>query len=264
VEKKIYFNNTNGDKLCAIVNNPSDDKNKPVIVLAHGFSTSKNSGTYTTLAEKLAKHDISTFRFDFFGHGESEGKFENITISEAVDDILHAIKYLKTQKYIKIGLMGSSFGGISSIIAASKTNDLYLLALKSPVSNYLEKEIETKSEEELEDWKTKGYRIYVSGDGRESKLNYSFFEDFRNNDGYKAAPKIKIPTLIVHGDKDEIVPYKQSVKTCKLIADCKLNTIKGADHRYENPAHKEEMWEAIVNFIVSQSEHAKNNKNQLK
>ncbi len=119
MDSKIFFKNSKGNKLCGIVNNPSKSKVKPIIVLAHGFSSNKNSGTYTVLTERLAKYNISTLRFDFYGHGESEGRFEDITISEAVDDILQAIKYLKLQGYKKIGLMGSSFGGISSIIAAS-------------------------------------------------------------------------------------------------------------------------------------------------
>lgn len=253
MEKKIYFKNSKGDRLCGILNNPTKNKNKPIIVLAHGFSTSKDSDTYTSLAERLEKHNISTLRFDFYGHGESEGKFEDITISEAVDDVLQAIKYLKSIDYKKIGLMGSSFGGIASMIAASKSKDLYVLALKSPVSNYLDKEIETRSKAELSEWKEKGWRTYVSGDGRKHRLNYSFYEDFKNNDAYKVAPSMKIPTLIVHGDKDKIVPYKQSIKTSKLIPNCKLHTIKGCNHHYDVPEHREELYQAIVHFIVEKS-----------
>lgn len=248
--KKVYFNNSKGDKLCGVLTNPTEDKNKPIIILCHGFSTSKDSSTYTALAESFAKRNISTFRFDFFGHGESEGDFEKITISEAVDDILQAIEFIKKQGYKKIGLVGSSFGGISSIMATSKTKDLYVLALKSPVSNYVEKEEETKSKEELLEWKKKGFCIYVSGDGGKHKLNYTFFEDAKNNIGYKVAHKIKIPTLIVHGDKDLIVPYKQSVKIIKLMENGKLHTVKGANHHYDKPEHMEEMLNEIVNFVV--------------
>lgn len=71
--KKVNFNNSKGNKLCGILTNPTEDKNKPIIILCHGFSSSKDSSTYTSLAESFTKHDISTFRFDFFGHGESEG-----------------------------------------------------------------------------------------------------------------------------------------------------------------------------------------------
>ncbi|OGM60230.1 hypothetical protein A2892_04270 [Candidatus Woesebacteria bacterium RIFCSPLOWO2_01_FULL_39_10b] len=251
--EKVYFNNSKGDRLCGVISNPASDKSRPIVIMAHGFSTSKNSDTYVSLSKNLDSHKISSFRFDFYGHGESEGKFEDVTVSEAVDDILQAIKYLKKQGYKKIGLMGGSFGGIASIMAASKSEKLYLLVLKSPVSNYLEKEMETKSEKELEDWKNLGYRNYESGDGRKLKLNYTFYEDFKNNDGFKAAPRIKTPTLIVHGDKDETVPYSQSVKTSKLIPNCKLYTVKGANHHYDGEGLKEAALRVMTKFIVDNS-----------
>ncbi len=250
MEEKSFFKNSKGNNLCGIVSNPTSDKEKPIIILCHGFSTSKNSHTHVRLQDILNKNGISTFRFDFFGHGESEGEFENITISEAVDDILNAIKFLKEQGYLTIGLVGSSFGGIASIIAASKINELTILALKSPVSDYEEKEYATKSKEELEEWKSKGFIYYVSGDGRKLRLDYTFFEDFKNNDGYEAAKKIKIPTLIVHGDNDKIVPIEQSQKTASLMENCRLEVIEGADHRYSKPEDFERMLVLISQFII--------------
>lgn len=253
MEKKIYFQNSKGDKLCGVIINPSGSKERPIIVMAHGFSTSKNSASLTAISEKLNNNSISTLRFDFYGHGESEGSFEDITVSEAVDDILQAIRYLKSKGYKKIGLMGSSFGGIASIMAASETNDLYVVALKSPVSDYETKEVIVKSEEELEEWREKGYRYYVSGDGRKLKLNYSFFEDAVKNNGYEAAPRIQAPTLIVHGDNDESVPYEQSVKLSKIIPNCLLHTVRGAGHQYDKPEHWDEMLQTITNFVVEYS-----------
>lgn len=253
MKEKLFFKNKKGNKLCGILSNPTSSKEKPIIILCHGFSTSKNSHTYVRLQEILNSHEISTFRFDFFGHGESEGNFEDVTISEAVNDILNAIKFLKKLGYSKIGLMGGSFGGLAGIMAASKTNDLFILALKSPVSDYEEKERVTKTKEELEEWKKKGYTYYISGEGKKLKLNYTFFEDLKNNNGYEAAKKIKIPTLIVHGDRDESVPIKQSKKTASLIENCKLEIIKGADHRYSKPRDFEKMLDLISKFIIKNS-----------
>ena len=252
--EKMYFRNSKGDNLCGVLSNPFLDKQKPIIILCHGLDTSKDGQTYKKLEEILNNHQISTFRFDFFGHGESEGKFENITTSEAVDDILNAISFLKDKGYSKIGLFGSSFGGIASIMAASKTSDLFALVLKSPVSSFNEKDlVGLISKEELKDWKEKGYRHYVAGDGRRLRLNYTFFKDFRNNNGYEAAKKIEIPTLIVHGDKDKSVPIKQSKKTASLIKNCKLEIIKGADHRYSNPKDFEKMLSLISDFFIRKS-----------
>jgi len=87
------------------------------------------------------------------------------------------------------------------------------------------------------------------------KQNYVFYEDAILNTGYKVASKIKIPTLIVHGDNDKEVPIYQSVKLAKLIPDNKLAIIKGADHTYTNLEHMKEMSELIAKFIF---EHIKN------
>jgi len=175
--------------------------------------------------------------------------FEKITVTEAVDDILNAISFLKKLGYLKIGLMGSSFGGIASIMAASKTKDLFLLALKSPVSDYAKVVMKTKKE--LEDWRKRGYTYYEKGSGERLKLNYTFFQDFKNNNAHKAAGKIKISTLIVHGSKDEIVPIAHSKKTSKLIKNCKLEIVKGSNHRYTNHRHFQEMIRLISAFIIS-------------
>ncbi|MCK4786450.1 MAG: hypothetical protein KAV87_22015, partial [Desulfobacteraceae bacterium] len=82
MKEKIFFKDSKGNKLCGILSNPTSQKEKPIIILCHGFSTSKEGRTYVRLEEILNSSGISTFRFDFFGHGESEGIFEEITTSE--------------------------------------------------------------------------------------------------------------------------------------------------------------------------------------
>jgi len=253
MKEKLYFNNSNGIRLCGILSNSTDEKKRPVIILCHGFTTSKESFTTIKLEEILNKENIATFRFDFFGHGESEGNFSEITISEGVDDILQAIEYLKSLGYSKIGLFGSSFGGTCSIMAASKSNDLYLLTLKSPLVNYIERDLAKKSKKELDDWKEKGYHNYIDSKGKEHRMNYTFFEDAYNNDGYKAATKIHIPTLIVHGNEDQAVPIEQSVKVSEILSNGKLEIIEGANHHYSGEEHFDKMINFISDFIINNS-----------
>lgn len=212
MQKKLFFKNSRGKRLCGVLSNPTYRREKPVIILCHGLKSSKESQTYLRLEKILNKAEISTFRFDFYGHGESDGKFDELNPSEAaneeVDDVQNAIKFLKETGYEKIGLMGSSFGGMASIMAASASNDVFLLALKSPVSEYLG----------------------------------------------NAAKKIKIPTLIVHGSDDEVVPVEQSKKTAGLIKNCRLEIIRKADHRYSEPEDFEKMIFLISRFIIKNCE----------
>jgi len=205
------------------------------------------------LSEILQDKAIATFRVDLYGHGESEGKFEDATITRAAESILSTIDHLKSKGYGKIGLLGSSYGGISSIIAASKTKDLFALALKSPVSNYAELYELRLTKKQLENWEKTGFLPYSSGDGRELKLSYSFYEDAKKDDGYEAIKSVEVPVLIVHGDKDTDVLITQSLKLVKLTKNGELKIVKGSDHRYTQDKHAEEMTQSLSEFMIKEA-----------
>lgn len=249
MEEKIFFKNSKGNKLCGILSNPTGDINNPIIILCHGFNSGKNSSSNLALVDELNKNNISSFRFDLFAHGESEGLFEDLTVTESVDDIICAIEYLKYLGYKKIGLEGSSFGGLAAFIAASKSKDLYLMAVKCPVSSYLEF-TSYRTPEMVAEWKKNGFSIREN-----KKLNFTFYEDSIKNVAYDIANRIKVPTLIVHGDADQSVPIDQSIKISKLIPHCKLEIIKGGEHYYKDKNHPKfkEFVEKIINFIITSS-----------
>jgi len=249
-EEKISFTNSKSNKLVGILAKPSDSTDIPIAIICHGFTTNKNRPKYTELANKLYENGIASLRFDLFGHGESEGDFADITITEGVDDVLRAIEYVKSLGYTKIALIGNSFGGITSFVVSTKTKDLTALALISPVSDYPEVEKMRRSDQDIAKWKKDGFTIHRSSKGQEFRLNYTFWEDIQKYLVYDIADQIKIPTLIVHGDADDLVPVDQSRKTAKLIPDCQLIEIKGATHRYEDPNHFDQMINAVIEFII--------------
>ena len=228
MEKKVTFASSKGSKLVGIISD--EDSSKPIVIFAHGLGSSKESDKYADFQNNLSKHNISVFKFDFYGHGESEGDFSDVTITEGTDDILCAIKLLKMKGFIKIGLVGTSFGGICSIIAASKTTDLKFLGLLVPVSN----------PEELPDLKHHEDA---------SRLNYRMNLDSLNN-GHKVANKIKVPVYIIHAGDDEIVPVKQSIIFAKLLKNAKLEIVDNADHRMRAPKVYKRVLNLMTNFIV--------------
>jgi uncharacterized protein len=245
MKSKVHFSNSKGDKLVGILAEPEDSKNKPLVIIVHGFTSHKNSKVLIDLSNELTKDNIATLRIDLYAHGESEGDFKNITVSEAIDDILHAIEYGKSLGYAKIGLIGSSFGGISSIMAATKFSDLTFLGLKSPVSDFEEVWQMRMTHNEMDTWKDKGWTMY---DGK--KLNYTIYEDLKNNHPYESASVITIPTLVVHGDKDSVVPIKQSEKLVKIIPHAELHIVQGADHWYTGEGEKEEFINTMNRFVL--------------
>ncbi len=69
--------------------------------------------------------------------------------------------------------------------------------------------------------------------GMLSGFNASFecIKAFSETDFHEDLKKFDIPTLIMHGDDDQIVPIENSaIKSAKLIKNCELKVIKGAPH----------------------------------
>ena len=250
MQEKIYYQNSNGEKMCGVISNNTDSTDKPIVIISHGFTSSKDTKSWGNLVELLNGKGIATFRIDLFAHGESYGKLEDITVSKAVDGIIKAIELVKNRGYTKIGLLGSSFGGISSIMAASKFPEAIFLALRCPVCDYRQELIQSLGIEKIKQWKEKGI-TEIEDAGKLHKLKYSLYEDIEFNKPYKVAKKINCPVFIVHGDHDTCVPVTQSRKFAGLVKNGRLHEIKGADHWFPEGPQRTEMVEKEYEFITN-------------
>lgn len=88
-------------KLGAIVGDYVDcGENTPLVIITHGRGGHRNTGS-KKIANYLKRFNISSLRIDLYG--ESEGKFEDITITTSKENVLTALNYadsnLNTKKY---------------------------------------------------------------------------------------------------------------------------------------------------------------------
>ncbi len=81
---------------------------KPTVLFIHGAGTS-NRQRFLPFAEKLAESGISSFLFDFSGHGESTGQMTNSSLKKRVEEAEAATQFLDTSK--PITLVAASMGG---------------------------------------------------------------------------------------------------------------------------------------------------------
>jgi uncharacterized protein len=220
MENKIYFKDSYGNKLSAIFFTPSD-KIVPVVILCHGLNSGKDSSTNTSLSKLLVNHNIATFRFDFFAHGESEGNIDDRDLEKFVDGIQSGIKYLKNLGFEHIGIVGTSFGGVASVIYASKSQNLEFMILKS------------------------------AGMGQTSRKMSNYKIDFDLKSWIKAGKKVKTPTLIVHGAKDEDVELQLGKDLANSIESSKLEIFENADHRFTKKEDFDACIKVMFEFILS-------------
>ena len=201
------------------ISHPNSTK---TIVLSHGFAM--NKGEILKRTHFLAK-DYNLFYLDFLGAGDSQGRTK-VGYSEP-DDIAAVISYLKVNKpksAEKIALYGLSQGSGASVRYAAEHKDISCMVLEAVYFSF--KEIARRWI-----WKRQrtpyfptvyGYLLY-----KDIKLHCNL-DDLSPK---KMAPRVSVPTLLIHGEQDSISPLKNAQKVYRLLVGPKeLWVVKGAGH----------------------------------
>ena len=93
----------------------------PMVLLMHGIFSSKDYNPMPSLAKALAKAGIASIRFDFDGHGKSEGRMQDMTIEKEIADAMAIWEFAKSLPYVtQIGLLGHSQGGVIASMTAGR------------------------------------------------------------------------------------------------------------------------------------------------
>ncbi|HEX2054856.1 MAG TPA: alpha/beta fold hydrolase [Nitrospiraceae bacterium] len=263
MEQPCFFHDGLGHRIAGLLATP-DRPTDRVAVLCHGFLSHKNSTTNKTLTRVLNERGIATLRFDFFGHGESQGPFEDITTTIGIAQAVAALDEAVSRGFGRIGLVGSSFGGLVSIHAAARWPNhcamqresgkerlpLACLALKCPVVDFGEELRLEFGEGGIADWKTSDTIPNLLGGAGRIRLRYQFYEDCLGLIAYEPARNIVAPTLIVHGDCDELVPVEQSHRLLDSLAGQKrLELLPGADHQFSKGEDFRRMTSLLADWV---------------
>jgi alpha-beta hydrolase superfamily lysophospholipase len=232
MDEALTFKDEQGHRISA-VQNRSPEPSTGAVVLCHGFLSSKHSTTNKTLTRLLNDAGLAAFRFDFFGQGESEGLFEDISVSLAVRQAHAAIEVVRSRGYDTLGLMGSSFGGLVAILTAAQRQDIACLALKCPVVDFAEELRLEFGPVELARWQSTNTVPDLLGGAGRVRLKFALYEDCLRHIAYEPASRIVAPTLIVQGARDELVPLHQSRRLLDALRGPKrLDLLPEADHQF--------------------------------
>ena len=114
-----YFKSSYGDKLACKV---SDVDSEITLFFFGGYASAMTGTKATSLSEWSQNQKVNLIRFDYSGHGESEGSFKEGTITKWSVEAAEIFKKFKTKKNI---LIGSSMGGwISLLVIKKNLNDI--------------------------------------------------------------------------------------------------------------------------------------------
>lgn len=175
---KVILTNKLGQKIVGLFDLPNNkNKSYAAVLVLHGFGGNKeNSVCWTNILNPLG---IATLRIDFRGTGESDGQFEDKTISNFVDDAKIGLDYLSNSPNIninKLGLIGYSAGAFTSILVAASEPRLSTLLSAVPGTQMDKIIANLYTKDDLSKLNELGY-VENMIDSSKRRINKTFFED---------------------------------------------------------------------------------------
>ena len=198
---------------------------RKAVLIIHGFA----GGTYDQerLANYLERHaKLDVYSFTLPGH--EKRTFKTAKYQEWIKASEEMIDSLIKDGYRSIYLIGHSMGGVIATYLSSKYPQVKKLVLAAPAFNYLVVEGESSTMDKFKS----GINMVINNDRDEVftrflKLPITSFNEFTKLvDKYKDSYKdVSVPTLILQGDKDTLVPIKSSMELYENLPVKKKNLV---------------------------------------
>jgi pimeloyl-ACP methyl ester carboxylesterase len=174
---------------------------KPRALYLHGFASGPGS-TKAQRFEKAAREaSVGLEVLDL-----RRPSFEHLRLSAMVEHVGNAIGDARGRAI----LVGSSLGGLTACRLAERDARVGALLLLAPAFSLVERWKTMLGPEKMEDWRKTGWlEVDDYAEKKKARVDYGFFEDLLVSDPSEL-PDVRVPTVIVHGVRDEVVPVEHS------------------------------------------------------
>lgn len=243
---KDFYINDNGIRLHCRLDRPENSTRCPLLIIIHGLMGHMEEEHLSALAQEAVVNGFAALRAEMYGHGQSGGTFADHTVGKWLENIQAVTEYAKSLDFVSsLYLAGHSQGGLAAAMAAGmRPQDYRALVLLSPSLNIPE---DARQGNFLNTFRFDPGHIPASFvyDGRQLKGEY--LHDAQSIRTEEYIGMYRKPVLIIHGDRDEVIPVSVSEKAVEQYSDCRLVTAAGDDHDYH--FHADRMTDAAMRFL---------------
>ena len=223
-------------KLAAVLQTPDGQKNFPLVILCHGFTANKEHLLMTTLANDLEARGIASIRFDFNGHGKSDGDFQAMTVVNEISDAKKVYDFAsKIDGVTSISIAGHSQGGVVSSMVAGElgAKKIKAVVLMAPAAvlrddalrgNLMGKHYDALNPPEFVEFKTPHGNFKIGRDYILTAQNLPIFE---------TAEKFTGNALMIHGTGDTHAPYTYSLSYKKIYKHGEVELLDRVGHSFK-------------------------------
>ncbi|GLR65823.1 alpha/beta hydrolase [Acidocella aquatica] len=204
----------------------------PVVVFCPGFASDMGGTKAMALWEMCRARGQAMLRFDYGGHGQSAGAFEDGCIGDWAADAAHVVEVATAGR--ELLLVGSSMGGWIALLLARALAQVRAMVLVAPAPDFTELLMKPLlGEAEWAELRAKGVIYQPSEYGAPTPLTLKLLEDGARNLVLEAPIGFNGPVRVLHGMRDADVPWRHSLLLAERLAseDVRLVFVKDGDHR---------------------------------
>ena len=213
------------------------DGNGPEVMFCSGFRSNMAGTKALALEAHCVAASRAFTRFDYRGHGESDGDFVEGTVGGWLDDTLAVLDEVTVGPAV---LVGSSMGAWIALLAAlARPERVKGLVLVAPAVDFTERLIwERLPAADRDTLVREGIWLRQSDYVDEpDQITLRLVEEGRNHLLLGRPIPFDKPVRILHGTKDETVPWEFAVDTAEALTgtDVTVTLVKDGDHRLSEP-----------------------------
>ena len=224
----------------------------PTIVWLGGFHSDMTGNKAQALADWAAASGRDYLRFDYFGHGVSDGDFLDGTIGRWRSDALAVIDELTTGQVV---LVGSSMGGwISTLVTLARSERVRGLVLIAPAADFTETLMRPNlPPEALEQLLSD--RVWRPPPEQGYPVTQGLLDDGAQWCVLPGPVEINVPVRILQGGADSSVPWRHALALAEAITgeDVVFTLIRDGDHRLSRPEDLQRMLAAVSELSTAAS-----------
>ncbi len=237
--------------IAATLNLPEGATKAPVVLMLHGFGSSRDEvgGLYAREAAALADKGIASMRIDFAGFGKSDGDTGSTTVDGQLADAETALAALAATSGVdksRIGVLGFSLGGgVAMLLAAKHPQEVKALATWSSVGDMHKDFLEELGQPAFDRAASEGI-VGLDLGWRTIVLKKGFFDSLATHDLGAAIASFPGPYLSVTGDQDFSAAYAKGFVETSKAATKEAYSVAGGDHIYGVLGEDQTMADGVV------------------
>ena len=227
----------------------------PAVVWLSGWRSDMESTKATALDAEAERRGFGLLRFDYSGHGCSEGRLEEGTISRWLEETLALIRAESEGPQI---VVGSSMGGYLALLAvralngAGEAERVKGLVLIAPAVDFTEALIWAKAPDEARRaiMEEGAWRRPSAYSAEPDCFTRALIEDGRKHLLLGGMIRTGAPTAVLQGMRDEDVPYTHALALMQRLADpATLTLLNDGDHRLSRPQDLQLLFDALHRLV---------------